>query len=167
MAMTWNAHVAPGNGSLAISPHRLMGSKPRPVPPTVCRRFRDPKCHVACRWDRERLNIPEGKGATPACRSRRGKPGQMWRSSAGPRGAETSNVTATASALHPAKPSSFQKNELRNVLILEIRRIPGGGNTGQVWMWFPNSKKTRAAIEDHYQLIYRLFSQFTHYTLGL
>lgn len=33
MAMTWNAHVAPGNGSLAISPHRLMDAKPRPVPP--------------------------------------------------------------------------------------------------------------------------------------
>lgn len=33
MAMTWNVHVAPGNGSLAISPHKLMGPKPRPVPP--------------------------------------------------------------------------------------------------------------------------------------
>lgn len=32
MAMTWNVHVTPGSGSLAISPHRLMGPKPRPVP---------------------------------------------------------------------------------------------------------------------------------------
>ena len=31
--MTWNVHVAPGNGSLAISPHRLMGPRPGPVPP--------------------------------------------------------------------------------------------------------------------------------------
>lgn len=32
MAMTWNVHVAPGNDSLAISLHELMGPKPRPVP---------------------------------------------------------------------------------------------------------------------------------------
>lgn len=32
MAMTWNVHVAPGNGSIAISLHKLMVPKPRPVP---------------------------------------------------------------------------------------------------------------------------------------
>ena len=32
MAMTWNVPVAPGNGSLAVSSHRLMGPKSRPVP---------------------------------------------------------------------------------------------------------------------------------------
>lgn len=32
IAMTWNVHVTPGNSSLAISPHSLMGPKPRPVP---------------------------------------------------------------------------------------------------------------------------------------
>lgn len=35
MAMTWNVHVAHGNGSLAIRSHRLTSPKPRPVP-AVC-----------------------------------------------------------------------------------------------------------------------------------
>lgn len=53
MAMTWNAHVAPGNSSLAISSHRLMGPRPRPVPLPSVTDSRNPSCHEECRWDRE------------------------------------------------------------------------------------------------------------------
>lgn len=39
MVMTRNVHV---NGSLAISPHRLMGPKPRPVPSLSVTDSKDP-----------------------------------------------------------------------------------------------------------------------------
>lgn len=69
MTMTWNVHVTPGNSSLAVIPHRLMGPKPRPV---LSLSATDSNV-LNVIWNAKEIGnaetFPKGKGATLACRS--------------------------------------------------------------------------------------------------